>query len=101
MEIICKINFEYNFVVDKGIISNKHNRDVPAILAVDATFTIKINNELYFETELAILEFYASLYSWKEQITKDHIFNIEQSSVFSELPCIFLFYFSIKKHKLE
>lgn len=73
MEIICKINFEYNFVVDKGIISNKHNRDVPSILAVDATFTIKINNELYFETELAILEFYASLYSWKEQITKDHI----------------------------
>lgn len=68
-----EINFEYNFVVDKRIISQKHKRDVPTILAVDATFTIKINNELYFETELAILEFYKSLHGWKKEITKDNI----------------------------
>ncbi|KNE22265.1 hypothetical protein [Virgibacillus pantothenticus] len=68
-----KINFEYHFVSDKGIISNKDKRDVPAILAVDATFSIKINNKLYFETELAILEFYKSLYEWKEKMTKDYI----------------------------
>jgi len=68
-----EIKFEYNFVGDKGIISKKHKRNVPAILAVDATFTIKINNELYFETELAILEFYKALYSWKEEITGNHV----------------------------
>lgn len=71
--ISSKISFEYNFVNDKGTISNKHKRDVSTILSVDATFTIKINNELYFETELAILEFYKSLYSWKKEITTDNI----------------------------
>ncbi|RCW76900.1 hypothetical protein [Saliterribacillus persicus] len=67
------INFEYIFASDKGIISNKNKKDVPTILAVEATLTIKINNELYFEAELAILEFYKSLYKWKEKNTKDKI----------------------------
>lgn len=73
--ISSKVNFEYNFVVDKGIISNKHKRDVPTILAVEATLSIKINDELYFETELAILEFYGALYSWKEEVTEQQIQN--------------------------
>lgn len=67
--ISSKITFEYNFVVDKGIISNKDKSDISTILAIDATFRIKINNELYFETELAILGFYKALYKWKERIT--------------------------------
>lgn len=71
--ISSKITFEYNFVVDKGIISNKDKSDISTILAIDATFRIKINNELYFETELAILEFYKALYKWKERITEDYI----------------------------
>ncbi|ASS90696.1 MAG: hypothetical protein C6W58_11880 [Bacillaceae bacterium] len=71
--ISSKITFEYNFVVDNGIISNKDKRDVPTILAVEATLTIKINNELYFETELAILEFYKALYEWKNRVTDEHI----------------------------
>ncbi|WAA11681.1 hypothetical protein [Fervidibacillus halotolerans] len=70
--ISSKITFEYNFVVDNGIISNKDKRDVPTILAVEATLTIKINNELYFETELAILEFYKALYEWKNRVTDEH-----------------------------
>ncbi|AIM16853.1 MULTISPECIES: hypothetical protein [Neobacillus] len=71
--ISSKITFEYKFVSDKGIISNRDKSDVPTILAVEATLTIKINNELYFETELAILEFYKALYKWKEKITEDKI----------------------------
>ncbi|WP_033826804.1 DUF7878 domain-containing protein [Bacillus andreraoultii] len=71
--ISSKITFEYNFVVDKGIISNKDKSDISTILAIDATFRININNELYFETELAILEFYKALYKWKERITEDYI----------------------------
>lgn len=67
------ISFEYKFISDKGIISNKDKINVPTILAVEATVTIKINNELYFETELAILEFYKALYEWKKQIKGDHI----------------------------
>ncbi|MCU9595824.1 hypothetical protein OEV82_15565 [Caldibacillus thermolactis] len=73
MEHINKISFEYNFISDKGIISNKDKRDIPTILAVEATLTIKINNELYFETEIAILEFYKALYEWKQQIKENHI----------------------------
>lgn len=68
-----KITFEYNFVSNKEIISNRDKKDVPTILAVEATLTIKINNELYFETELAILEFYKALYKWKEKIKEDYI----------------------------
>lgn len=68
-----KIHFEYHFVSDKGIISNKVRSDVPAILAVDAIFLIKINNILYFATELPILEFYKSLYEWTKEVTKDYI----------------------------
>ncbi|MBP3953141.1 hypothetical protein [Bacillus suaedae] len=71
--IPSKINFEFNFVCDKNIISNKDKKDIPTILAVEATLTIRINNELYFETELAILEFYKSLYRWKEKITEGDI----------------------------
>ncbi|WP_077706537.1 DUF7878 domain-containing protein [Virgibacillus dokdonensis] len=75
MEIIIDNNFhfEYHFVSDKCIISNKDRSDVPAVLAVDAMFSIKINNTLYFEAELPILEFYKSLYKWQERITKDYI----------------------------
>ncbi|WP_121641296.1 hypothetical protein [Virgibacillus sp. Bac330] len=74
MEIIDnKIHFEYHFVSDKCIISNKDTSDVPAVLAVDAMFSIKMNHILYFEAELPILEFYKSLYTWKERVTKDYI----------------------------
>lgn len=90
-----KIHFEYHFVSDKGIISNKDRSDVPTILAVDAMFSIKMNHTLYFEAELPILEFYKSLYTWKERITKDyipefHYYSIEhdeeEGAILSVLP---------------
>ncbi|MBP3950258.1 hypothetical protein [Bacillus suaedae] len=68
-----KISFDWKFVSDQKSISNRDRRDVPTILAVDALFTIEINNEIYFQAELAILEFYKSLYRWKEGMTKDEI----------------------------
>ncbi len=69
-DVSDKVDIKYHFVVDKGSITNKHKRDVPAILAVDASLSIRINGELYFETELAILEFYGALHSWKKEITE-------------------------------
>ncbi|RFA32321.1 hypothetical protein CAI16_18410 [Virgibacillus dokdonensis] len=90
-----KIHFESHFVSDKGIISNKDRSDVPAILSVDAMFSIKMNHILYFEAELPILEFYKSLYTWKERITKDcipefHYYSIEhdeeEGAILSVLP---------------
>jgi len=67
------ISFEYQFISNKGIISNKLRRDVPSILAVEAMLTIKINDEIYFQAELPILEFYKALFKWKENISKDHV----------------------------
>lgn len=67
------ISFEYEFISNKGIISTKLRRNVPSILAVEAMLTIKINDEIYFQAELPILEFYKALFKWKENISKDHI----------------------------
>jgi hypothetical protein len=67
------IQFEYKFTSDKAVISNKKCRDVPAILAVDALFSIYINQNLYFQTELPILEFYKSLFRWKEKVTENNV----------------------------
>lgn len=76
-----KITFEYHFVSDRKSISNKDKRNVSTILAVDATLTININDELYFETELAVLEFYKALWKWKESITdcipEFHYYTVE------------------------
>lgn len=71
--IPSKITIEYTIINERDFISNKDKRNISTILAVEATLTIKINNKLYFETELAILEFYKSLWKWKEQITIDNI----------------------------
>lgn len=77
-----KINFDYNFISDKKTISNKDKRNIAAILAVEATLTIRINAELYFETEIAILEFYKCLWKWTEQVSVDcipefHYYTVE------------------------
>ncbi|MDE5414264.1 DUF7878 domain-containing protein [Alkalihalobacterium chitinilyticum] len=73
MNRLSKIDFKYEFISNKGVISNKLRKDVPSILAVEALVVIRINNEIYFQAELAILEFYKSLFKWKEKVTKDHI----------------------------
>ncbi len=92
-----KISFDYIFDGDKNSISKKDRKDVNKILCVEATFTIKINAELYFEAPLAILEFYKYLYKWKERITEEripefHYYTIENPE--EEGPLISLIPFS-------
>lgn len=96
-QIANKIDFEYEFTSNKEAISNKHRKDVPSILALDALFVIKVNDEVYLRAEIAILEFYKSLFKWKETITEDHIrefhyYTIEyddykNGAILSLLPC--------------
>lgn len=76
-----KIKFEYNFVSESDYISNKNKRNVPLILGVEAIFKIKINEELYFEAELAILEFYKSLFRWKEKMKEGEVLEFHYYSV--------------------
>ena len=55
-----QVTFNYYFISDSDSISNKSARNVPTILSVEADFTIEINQEVYFQAELPILEFYKS-----------------------------------------
>ncbi|PAF14346.1 Uncharacterised protein [Niallia circulans] len=82
--ISSKITLDYTFTSQNGIISNRHKRDVPAILSVEALFIVKINNKLYFEAEIAILEFYKALFEWKNAIKEGftpefHYYTVEYS----------------------
>ncbi|MGN1401611.1 MAG: hypothetical protein ACI4XL_08930 [Bacillus sp. (in: firmicutes)] len=67
------MNFAYEFTSDKEIISNKNRSDVSAIMAVDVLFTVKINEDVYFEAELSILEFYKALAVWKDKVIEGDI----------------------------
>ena len=80
--VSSKIIIEYDFVSEPDAISNKYKRDVPLILSVEAIVSIRINGELYFEEELAILEFYKSLFKWKEkmneyELPEFHYYSVE------------------------
>lgn len=87
----------YNFVSPNDSISNKDNQNVAKILSVDATVTILVDDKLYFETELAILEFYKALWQWKESVTDEqippfHYYTVEyadyeEGAILSLLPC--------------
>lgn len=79
-----KIIFEYDFINKPNYISNKNQRDIPLILGVETIFRIKINGDLYFEEELALLELYKSLYRWKEkmngnEIPEFHYYSVEHA----------------------
>lgn len=76
-----QLTITYNFINKEDALSNKDRRNVPAILAVDATLTIKVNDALYFEADLAILEFYKSLFMWTTEITPDYIPEFHYYSV--------------------
>ncbi len=67
------LQFTYQFENEPTAISNKHYRDVPTILSIDATFTVKIKGEIYFKADIAILEFYKALLIWKQGVTPSHI----------------------------
>ncbi|WP_010199778.1 DUF7878 domain-containing protein [Bacillus sp. m3-13] len=67
------LQFTYQFINERTAISNTHSRDVPTILSIDATLTVKIINEVYFKADIAILEFYKALLKWKQEVTTSHI----------------------------
>ncbi|OGX77784.1 MULTISPECIES: hypothetical protein [unclassified Exiguobacterium] len=79
-----QVTFNYDFISDSNSISNKSARNVPTILSVEADFTIEINQEVYFQAELPILEFYKSLYRWKENLSSTstpefHYYSVEHA----------------------
>jgi len=76
------LQFTYQFINEPTAISNKHYRDVPTILSIDATLTVKIMDETYFKAEIAILEFYKALLRWKQELTsKPHIPSFHYYSI--------------------
>ncbi|WP_404430834.1 hypothetical protein [Sutcliffiella horikoshii] len=75
------LQFTYQFINERTAISNKHSRDVPTILSIDATFTVRIRDEIYFEAEIAILEFYKALLKWKQGVTTSQIPSFHYYSI--------------------
>lgn len=57
-----QVMFAYTFLNQPAALSNRSAKDIPAILSIEASFTITMNNDIYLETSLSILEFYKSLY---------------------------------------
>jgi len=90
------IDFEMMISGEPDYISNKDNRNVSCLLSVDAILQIQINEALYFEEELAILEFYKSLYVWKGRIKENEVLpfhyysieydNYEDGAILSVIP---------------
>lgn len=50
-------------------------------MGVEAIFKIRINGALYFEEDLAILEFYKSLYEWKGRIKENEVLPFHYYSI--------------------
>ena len=75
------LQFTYQFINEPNAIFNKHFKDVPTILSIDATLTVKIKDETYFEAEIAILEFYKALLKWKQKVTTSHIPSFHYYSI--------------------
>lgn len=75
------IHFELDILSESGAISNKDQRNVSLILSVEAILQIQINDVIYFEEELAILEFYKSLFLWKKRIKENELLAFHYYSV--------------------
>lgn len=82
--ISSKITFSNTFTCESDCISYKQRKNVNAILNVTSKFTIKINDEVYFDQEeFPILEFYkylnkwVSLYKTSGVVKEFHYYTIE------------------------
>lgn len=100
--ISSKIIFSNKFTCESDCISYKQRKNVNAILHVSSRFSIKINNEVYFDQEeFPILEFYKYLYTWvsaykSSGIVKEfHYYTIEYDE-YEEGAILSLFPFSDK-----
>ncbi|KWZ65104.1 DUF7878 domain-containing protein [Bacillus altitudinis] len=65
-----QVEFNYMFTSDEKDIPKSMKKDPSTALRVEGEFKIVINGEVYFEENIALLEFYASLHDWIKKIKK-------------------------------
>ncbi|MEC1193243.1 hypothetical protein P9C02_22740 [Bacillus paralicheniformis] len=65
-----QVEFVYKFTSEEADIPKKMKKDPSAAMRVEGEFKIKINGIVYFEENIALLEFYASLNEWIKKIKK-------------------------------
>ena len=58
------VEFEYEFTTDKGSIPFDLRNSPAVALRVEGILTIKISNDTYFQSDIALLEFYLYLLKW-------------------------------------
>jgi len=76
------LHFTYHFTCSPNEITASDKRDTAKILSIDIFFTIKINNQLYFQADLPAFEFYKALAKWQKKWLKNqqaafYYFSIE------------------------
>ncbi|MEK4924588.1 hypothetical protein MKX78_22130 [Cytobacillus sp. FSL R5-0569] len=64
------LHFTYHFTCSPNEITASDKRDTAKILSIDIFFTIKINNQLYFQADLPAFEFYKALAKWQKMVEK-------------------------------
>lgn len=68
--VSSQVEFVYKFTSEEADIPRKMKKDPSAAMRVEGEFKIKINGIVYFEENIALLEFYASLNEWIKKIKK-------------------------------
>ncbi|WP_458354494.1 DUF7878 domain-containing protein [Peribacillus frigoritolerans] len=58
------VEFEYEFTTDRDSIPFDLRNSPTVALRVEGILTIKINNDIYFQADIALLEFYLYLLKW-------------------------------------
>jgi hypothetical protein len=58
------VEFEFEFTTDKDSIPFDLRHSPAVALRVEGILTIKINNDIYFQADIALLEFYLYLLKW-------------------------------------
>ncbi|WP_044746938.1 hypothetical protein [Bacillus alveayuensis] len=65
-----KIEFFYQFTSNESDIPKRLRKDPSTAFRIEGDFKIRINDQLYFEENIALLEFYLYLNKWISKIEK-------------------------------
>ncbi|SHS63912.1 Uncharacterised protein [Mycobacteroides abscessus subsp. abscessus] len=69
-KLSSKVELTYQFTSDGNSIPNELKNSPSVALRIEGILTIKINDTLYFQEDIALLEFYLYLLRWEQLINK-------------------------------
>ncbi|MEM5018433.1 hypothetical protein WKH31_19270 [Metabacillus indicus] len=93
-KLFNSLEFTYEFTSDSHCIPDCLKTDASTALRIEGLLTIKINGQIYFKADLALLEFYLYLNAWSKKnkktrsINEFHYYSMEfdEGAILSLLP---------------